>query len=126
MPKKSDDIKLFVSETIDNIKNFRINLIRRFVDNHRTGNGVTRTIAEAFEDAYYEKVINDEIARPDGYFVNGDSDISKINPKKAKKDISYIKREVKELMEDLDMGRDEAEETAFDSYINDYNKDSNF
>lgn len=124
LPKKNDlEIRfmdLYSGNFIRNKKGKILNTVMNVWVNDGYERATERTLN------LYEKVINGEIARPDGYFVNGDSDISKINPRKAQKDISCIKREVRELMQDLDMGRDEAEETAFDSYINDYNKDSNF
>ena len=55
-PTKSDDVKIFFSEAFDNIKNFRINLIRKFVENHRNDNGALRTIADVFEDVHYNEL----------------------------------------------------------------------
>lgn len=52
-PTKIDNMKLFFSETVDNIKNFRINQIRKFVENHKDSDGLAKTIAEVFEDVNY-------------------------------------------------------------------------
>ena len=52
-PTKSDDVKLFLSETFDNIKNFRLNMIRKFVEKHQGNRDPLRMVADAFEDAYY-------------------------------------------------------------------------
>ena len=55
-PTKLDDFKMLVEEKVDNIKNFKINMIRKFVENTRVGNGINRTIADVFEDVYYNKL----------------------------------------------------------------------
>jgi hypothetical protein len=55
-PSKSDDIKMFFSEKIDNIKNFRINQIRKFVEKNQDKNGIKRTIADAFEEIYSDEL----------------------------------------------------------------------
>ena len=52
-PQKVDDVKLFLGEVVDNIKNFRLNQIRKFIENHQNGNGVARTMADVFEEVHY-------------------------------------------------------------------------
>ena len=52
-PTKIDNMKLFFSEAVDNIKNFRINQIRKFVENHKDSDGLAKTIADVFEDVNY-------------------------------------------------------------------------
>lgn len=52
-PTKIDNMKLFFSEAVDNIKNFRINQIRKFVENHKNSDGLAKTIADVFEDVNY-------------------------------------------------------------------------
>ena len=68
----------------------------------------------------YDKIAKGKISRPDiniSDFINGNTDISNINPKKAKRDTAYIKREIKELMKDLDISRENAEELVYGNYL---------
>lgn len=55
-PQKGDDVKLFLGGVVDNIKNFRINRIRKFIENHRQEDDTLKTVADAFEDAYYSEL----------------------------------------------------------------------
>lgn len=50
------DIKIFLEDKIDNIKNFRINLIRKFVESHKNDKGIGRTIADVFEEVHYNEL----------------------------------------------------------------------
>lgn len=57
-PNKSDDIKMFVSEKVDNIKNFRINQIRKFIEKHQNSEDgdPLKSLANVFENVYYNKL----------------------------------------------------------------------
>lgn len=52
-PTKSDNFKLFASEAFDNIKNFRLNMIRKFIENHQAEGDPLKTVADVFEDVHY-------------------------------------------------------------------------
>ena len=55
-PTKTDDAKLFFGEVIDNIKNFRINQIRKFVEKHQQEGDALKDIADVFEEVHYNEL----------------------------------------------------------------------
>ena len=127
LPKKNDlEIRLmdlYSGNFIRNKKGKILNTIMNVWPNDGYEKATDRTLN------LFEKVTKDEISKPDedmSDFISGNTDISKINPRKAKRDIAYIKREIKNLMEDLDASREDAEDIAYDSFINEYNDDGVF
>ena len=55
-PTRKDDAKLFFGETFDNIKNFRINQIRKFIEKHQKEGDALKDIADVFEDVHYNEL----------------------------------------------------------------------
>ncbi len=124
LPKKNDlEIRLmdvYSGNFIKNKKGKMLNTVMNVWMNDGYEKATDRTLN------LYEKVVEGKISRPDGDFISEDSDMYKINPRKAKKDISHIKKSTKELMEDLEISKDEAKEIVFDSYISTNNDVSFF
>lgn len=55
-PTNLDNFKMFAAEVVDNVKNFRINQIRKFIENHQKEGDALKDIADVFEDVHYNEL----------------------------------------------------------------------